>query len=87
MLLAVPTIDRNGHWPVVDQGDLHVGSKLACGYVVRAKLRAHRLDERFVERDGLFRTRSADEGGAVPFLRVRMQGELAHNKCLATGVF
>src|SRR5881398_1458608 len=72
-------IDHNGHRPVVEQGQLHIGTEYSSGdgpAELFLKLCHHRL----VKREDRFRPCGPDVGGSIAFFCGSKEGELADEK-------
>ena len=78
-LLACLGIDHNGHWPVIDERNLHVCAKFSSGDGL-AEVGGEFVEEHFVERRGGLRFRRANVGRAISFLRAGEEGELADDE-------
>lgn len=64
--LPAAGVHENGYRPVVDQGNLHVRAKLPALHPAFQQIRQFLL-EQLIQRNGVLRPCSADEGGPVPF--------------------
>ena len=73
MLFPGFRIDQNRDWTIIDEGYLHVGSKLA-GLNFLPKIRCQLRDEFFVKGHGNFRSSCPRIGGPVSFFCAGEQG-------------
>src|SRR6185436_13111314 len=84
-LEALARIEQDGHRPVVDQLDGHIGGKFAGLYIDHAGS-AKLAEGLLVEPPGTGRLERADEAGAAAAPRVAAEGELRHDEHAAAHV-
>ena len=77
-LQQLARIQQNGHRPVVDQRDLHVGTKLAAGNRGHARS-TQQIVAAQVQRLGRFGRKRADERRPPALARIPQQGELRNS--------
>lgn len=78
------TLQPQGHGPIVDQMDLHVGPESASAYP--AQRRRDRVGKPIIERLGMVRCRRPDEARAISLGHVAVERELADHERFAPDI-